>query len=110
MSTFSPFQRIDVEQAKQLLPKQPLVLDARDPQAFSQGHLANAELITRENLNQLISQTPKQQAVLIYCYHGKASQTYAQMFCDFGFKEVYSLDGGYTAWSQQPPTVRIRYV
>jgi len=38
--------------------------------------------------------------VLLYCYHGNASQTYGQMFADFGFAEVYSLDGGFAAWQR----------
>jgi len=38
--------------------------------------------------------------VLLVCYHGNASQTYGQMFADFGFAEVYSLDGGFAAWQR----------
>ena len=33
--------------------------------------------------------------MLIYCYKGNASKTYAQMFCDFRFRNVFSVDGGY---------------
>ncbi len=42
--------------------------------------------------------TPKDRPVLIYCYHGNASQVRAQTFADFRFKKVYSLDGGYESW------------
>jgi rhodanese-related sulfurtransferase len=34
---------------------------------------------------------------LIYCYHGNASQNWAQMFADFGFTDVCDLIGGHAA-------------
>ena len=49
----------------------------------------------------MLSATPKDAPVLIYCYHGNASQEFAQIFSDFRFREVYSLDGGYEAWSKR---------
>ena len=39
----------------------------------------------------------KEAPLLIYCYHGNASKTYAQMFADFHFTRVFSIDGGYPA-------------
>jgi len=40
---------------------------------------------------------PKDCPVVIYCYHGNASKTYAQMFVDFRYTRVFSVDGGYPA-------------
>jgi thiosulfate sulfurtransferase len=37
---------------------------------------------------------------LVYCYHGHSSQSAAEHFVENGFANVYSLDGGYTAWPQ----------
>ena len=76
------------------------VLDARDPQAYARDRLDGAQLITRDNLNALLLQSPKDQPVLIYCYHGNASQTYAAMFADFRFEQVFDLIGGWAAWEQ----------
>ena len=39
-------------------------------------------------------------SLLIYCYHGHTSQHLAEFFSDFGFKDVYSLEGGYEAWKE----------
>jgi len=31
----------------------------------------------------------------VYCYKGISSQNVAQHFCNLGFENVYSLNGGY---------------
>jgi len=38
---------------------------------------------------------PKDAPVVIYCYHGNASKVFAQMFVDFRYSKVFSVDGGY---------------
>lgn len=98
----TPFRRIDVPTARTVLARADvLVLDMRDAASFAVAHLEGAVRASHTNLSQLIAATPKQRPVLIYCYHGHASQEYAQTFSDFGFAEVYSLDGGYEAWQSR---------
>ena len=48
----------------------------------------------------LIKKGDKARDMLIYCYFGHASEHLAEMFCDFGFKQVYSLAGGYAGWKE----------
>lgn len=93
------FQRIDAGQARALLARgNVLLLDVRDARSYAAAHIDSARHVTRETLDPLLLGTPRDQPVLVYCYHGNASQTYAQMFADFGFREAYSLDGGYEGW------------
>lgn len=93
------FRRIDVMAAIALLDHNNVLrFDVRDAASFAQGHMAEARHLTQRNLSDVIGNTARQTPVLIYCYHGNASQEYAQTFSDFGFAEVYSLDGGYEAW------------
>lgn len=100
-----PFQRIDVRQAAELLQRDDVVrFDVRDQASFQVAHVAGAQHLTQRNLSELITGTTRRTPILIYCYHGNASQEYAQTFSDFGFTEVYSLDGGYEAWRQHFPT------
>jgi thiosulfate/3-mercaptopyruvate sulfurtransferase len=95
-----PFQRIGIRQAEVLLLRNDLlVLDARDAGSFEKSHVGGAQRISSGNLSAVLSETAKVRPVLIYCYHGNASREYAQIFSDFAFTEVYSLDGGYEAWS-----------
>ena len=95
------FQRIDVHKARELLYKQDTVLlDCRHPSDFQAGHIVGASLLGDYNADDYVLNVAKDRPVLIYCYHGNASQMRAQFFADFGFAEVYSLDGGYEAWRQ----------
>lgn len=75
-----------------------LVLDARDPASHAQGQLDGALLLDGRNHERLLMREPKDRPVFIYCYRGNASQTYAQMFSDFGFTSVADLAGGWEAW------------
>ncbi len=100
----TPFRRIDVAQAESLLERRDLLLlDARDAASFAKSHVDGAQPISSGNLSALVGGTAKTRPILIYCYRGHASQEYAQTFSDFGFNEVYSLDGGYEAWRRKPP-------
>lgn len=95
----TPFQRIGVPKAWSLIERSGVLLfDVRDTAAFGRGHISGAQNVSIANLDTILTATARSMPVLIYCYHGYASQEYAQIFSDFGFSEVYSLDGGYEAW------------
>jgi rhodanese-related sulfurtransferase len=88
MTQRTPFQCIGALEAEALTRRDGvLVLDVRDAKAYGRSHIKGAEHV---------------RPVLIYCYHGHASKEYAKVFSDFGFSEVYSMDGGYEAWSRRP--------
>ncbi len=94
-----PFRRVDVAGAREILQREDvLLLDCRHPSDFARGRLAGACHLGDHNADDYLMGMGKNRPVLIYCYHGNASQVRAQMFADFGFAEVYSLDGGYQAW------------
>ena len=99
----TPFRRIGVVEATPLLERGDLLLlDVRDAGSFETAHIDNARPISSANLASVINATSKSRPILVYCYHGNASQEVAQTFSDFGFAEVYSLDGGFEAWRTRP--------
>jgi rhodanese-related sulfurtransferase len=99
----TPFQCIDAHAAEGLVQRNDvLVLDVRDAESFARAHIESAQQLSMSNLSGFIEETAKGRPVLIYCYHGHASREYARIFSDFGFSEVYSLDGGYEAWCNRP--------
>jgi thiosulfate/3-mercaptopyruvate sulfurtransferase len=94
-----PYRCIDAHEAADIIRRDGvLTFDVRDGASFEKGHVADAQHLTQANISPIIAGVPKSTAILIYCYHGHASREYAQTFSDFGFAEVYSLDGGYEAW------------
>lgn len=101
MAMRAEFARIDIARARELV-KRPdtQIVDVRDAASYTRGHIGAARHVSGQNLTGVLLGLAKDRPVLIYCYHGNASQTYAQTFVDFGFREVYSLDGGFEHWQQ----------
>lgn len=71
------------------------VFDVRDLASYQLGHLPAAAHLSEGRLMAWFGRLARDQPVLIYCYKGHASRTYAQMFADFRFTQVFSVDGGY---------------
>lgn len=95
----SKFKTLSVEEMKPMLGTvDAMVLDCRDVRDYKEAHIENA-LHLHEGLREsLLMKGDKQRPMIIYCYHGHASEHVAEMFSDFGFKDVYSLKGGFEAW------------
>jgi thiosulfate sulfurtransferase len=95
------YQNITPEHARSLLATQlTTVLDLRDQRSYRAGHLDGALLLHDALMQTLIKQNDLDKPVLLYCYRGNASQERAQQFADLGFRQVYSLAGGYTDWQK----------
>ncbi|QSA99270.1 thiosulfate sulfurtransferase GlpE [Methylococcus sp. EFPC2] len=96
MSVASGWRRIEISELPQLLERDDLtIFDMRDEFSYQQEHMGGARYLSNANLEEMIMKTPRDKPVLIYCYHGNASQSGARIFADFGFREVYDLIGGY---------------
>lgn len=103
------YYRISPTQAADLIRRsragiRPLALfDSRDGRSYQHHHLTGADHLTEHGFADLVASLPKNLPVMIYCYHGNASQIFAGMFADFRFSEVYSVDGGYEALMPELP-------
>lgn len=98
----SGFLRIDPRRAADLIYRSRLgqlpdlaLFDVRDRGSFERRHVEGAQHLTEVALGEVFGRVPRAAPVLIYCYHGNASQVYAGMFADFRYAEVYSVDGGF---------------
>jgi thiosulfate sulfurtransferase len=72
-----------------------LLFDVRDKNSFDQSHMKNAINLNNQNIDDIVKKTEHKKSILIYCYKGISSQNVAQHFCNLGFENVYSLNGGY---------------
>ncbi len=102
MNTRSRFTRLTAEQVPAWLQEHPqaLILDARDETSHARGNMAGSFRLDGRNHERLLMREDKSRPVFIYCYHGNSSQTYADMFSDFGFATVADLMGGWEAWQR----------
>ena len=92
-----PFQCLAADEAAALIRAEAdlTLFDVRDLQSYQQEHLDGAMHLSEERVPLWLGRLPKEGPVLVYCYHGNSSKTFAQMFSDFRFARVYSVEGGY---------------
>ena len=93
------FTRISPERAHEIMGSGAVtIVDIRDAGAFAQGHIAEAQTVNDENIQDFLQKADKGRPLICYCYHGISSQRAAGFFAQQGFKQVYSIDGGFEGW------------
>ena len=92
-------KEIDVQKVKEMADADSAtIVDIRDPASFKSGHVPNAVHLSDDNVKQFISDTNKENPLVVYCYHGISSQGAAAYFSEQGFKKVSSMTGGFEGW------------
>jgi thiosulfate sulfurtransferase len=96
------FKHLSAAQAKELMAGDTTVVaDIRDENSFAQGHIPQAVHLSNANIGQFMIEKDFEQPIIVVCYHGISSQGAANYLIEQGFEEVYSMDGGFDAWSKQ---------
>jgi thiosulfate sulfurtransferase len=94
------FKRISVERAMKMMSEQDLVqiVDIRDDQSFLAGHIPDSFQLHGANIDEFMASANPEAPLLVVCYHGISSQSAAAYLAEQGFRDTYSLDGGFEAW------------
>ena len=93
--------QIQVHDAKQKLDERAcLFVDIRDPGSYRAAHIPGAMHLHDGNIQEFLQTTEKEQAVVVYCYHGNSSIGATIFLIENGFKNVASMSGGFEAWRQ----------
>jgi molybdopterin/thiamine biosynthesis adenylyltransferase/rhodanese-related sulfurtransferase len=79
-----------------------LWVDVREVDEWEQGHLPNAVLVPRGNLESRIERIApdKSKPVVLYCAVGARSAFAAKSLSDLGYTDVHSLAGGIEDWKR----------
>jgi len=75
-----------------------IVIDIRDIQSFTAGHIKGAQHIDGPTMGNLIRLRKLNPPVLVYCYHGNSSRNISELIAGFGLSNVSNLVGGWQAW------------
>lgn len=97
-------EKVSILQATQLLNQgKTAVVDVREPSAFAAGHLRDAKNIPLKELPNRLGELDKfkSKPVIAVCQTGMQSAKAAAQLKKAGFSEVFSLDGGVSAWQAQ---------
>ena len=76
------------------------LIDVRTPREFSNGFIEGAKNIdyNGDSFEKQMKKLDKTKPVLVYCAAGGRSENAAELLQEWGFKEVYDLEGGYNGW------------
>ena len=96
--------QIDLAKARELLAGGALFVDVRDPASYEAARVPGALHLNDATVEAFVSGTPKDKPVVVYCYHGHTSLGGAAYLMDQGFRNVYSLIGGFELWRQTEKT------
>jgi len=100
----SEFEDITAEELKQFIKshneKEYLVVDVRQPDEYTKGHIPGAKFIPLNELLSDFSGLPAHRDVIFYCHSGGRSLAAASMFSEEGIAEktIYNLEGGILSW------------
>jgi len=101
--------QVSATMAVQLINRGALVIDVRPPEAYAQGHIANARNIPLEQIDpdSDVVKKKKDKVLLTVCDSGVTSRRAAQALRKTGYASAYSLQGGLAAWrSDNLPLVK----
>ena len=76
----------------------PVVVDVREPWEYQMGHVPGARLIPLGELSRRLGDLDPEQPVVVICQSGNRSQSAAALLAQKGFKKVYNVVGGTSAW------------
>lgn len=77
-----------------------IILDVRTPEEVAEGFIKGAINIdyTDSSFAEKIRSLDKSKTYFVYCKSGKRTAGAVDQMEQSGFKNIYTLDGGYTSW------------
>jgi rhodanese-related sulfurtransferase len=73
-------------------------LDVRTQEEWNQSHIANSNLIPLDELQNRLSELPKDRDIVVVCLSGHRSEEGVTILREAGFSRARCMTGGLTAW------------
>lgn len=75
-------------------------VDVRTPQEYTGGYIRNAVNIdfNAPDFKEKINELDKNIRYIVYCQSGGRSAAASKIMAELGFKYIYNITGGYSAW------------
>jgi rhodanese-related sulfurtransferase len=97
-----PFKRIGVDEAKRLIDEGVRVVDVREQDEWNSGHIPQATHLPLpqivNNPEKSLGEGDREQPVVFVCAAGQRSAVASEVAAMLGYKDIYNLEGGTTAW------------
>jgi len=75
-------------------------IDVRTPEEYAEGHVPGAKSLPLSELEQRLTEVPKDRRVYLYCHSGRRSAKAAALLAGHGYHNIENVLGGIQAWKQ----------
>ncbi len=94
-------RQVPVEAAKaEIDAKNAQFIDVRSPEEFGAEHAEKAVNVPLEKVETELVKLDKSRPIYVICQTGRRSQLASETLDKNGFKEVYNVEGGTSAWKK----------
>ena len=97
-NTNTAYKNVSVGDLKAATEPNRLILDVRQPEEFTQGHVPGAKLIPLGELGTRLSDVPNDAPIYVICRSGNRSKTASSLLVKNGKADVRNVEGGTLAW------------
>lgn len=95
----SAYKNISTKEAKELYQQEGyLLLDVRTPAEIMERSIPGSLNIPLQEIEQRLAEIPRDKKLLVICRSGNRSRQAIQILIQHGYKDLYNVDGGITAW------------
>src|SRR5699024_12725929 len=84
--------------ADQLVEVNKYLLDVREPFEYEMGHIAEADNVSVNEIEERLEELPKDRKIHVYCQRGKRGASAVEILIRNGFDAV-NLEEGYSAYT-----------
>src|SRR5437868_2709089 len=86
-----------------------LLLDVREPFEYDIARIEGATLLPLGQLADRMAELPREREIIVMCKSGARSGHATAFLQENGFRDVYNLTGGITAWATEIDPEMVRY-
>ena len=80
-----------------------ICLDVRTAEEYNEGNIENSiniDFYKSMDFMKFLDKLNKNENYFVYCRSGKRSDASCQIMKEFGFNNVFNLEGGFLSWSE----------
>lgn len=77
------------------------LVDVREKWEHNIARIVGSELVPLGTFSEQYKKLNINEKIVVFCHHGTRSYSACQFMIRNGFKNVYNLEGGINAWSQE---------
>ena len=93
-----PFTRLTVAEAKEMIDSGTPIIDVREMNEYTAGHVPGAKLIPVNTIMHRTDELPKDRSIVFICALGQRSALACEMAAALGFTDLYNVEGGTNGW------------